>query len=51
MEEMNERFVTAGIPREISNQRSNARMVGAQHEAEDNHDKPLERDFSGEART
>ncbi|MFD2878837.1 hypothetical protein ACFTAO_27360 [Paenibacillus rhizoplanae] len=29
MEEMNERFVTPGIQREISNHRSNAQMVGA----------------------
>lgn len=51
MEEMNERFVTPGIQREISNHRSNAQMVGAQHEADDNHNEPLERGFSREART
>lgn len=51
MEEMNERFVTPGIQREISNHRSNAQMVGAQHEADDNHDKLLERGFSREVRS
>ncbi|WP_339218391.1 hypothetical protein [Paenibacillus sp. FSL H8-0332] len=51
MEEMNERFVTLGIQREISNHRSNVQMVGAQHEADDNHDKSLERGFSREVRS
>ncbi|WP_342746173.1 hypothetical protein [Paenibacillus donghaensis] len=50
-EEVKERLITAAIQGEIPNDGSDAEMIGAQHKADDNHDKPPERGLSGKART